>query len=561
MKCLMLFLCFSAIVYAKVDNDLTRIHLAIPNDNADKIPNARLNDVKVVLDSEFTDRPPHQDLIGFTTYDWQYNGPIYSHCRYDPAANGIHCYWMYSNFNSATDRNQQYNFYDFGTDAWNWSDGIHVYTARSGFGGMDYDPISGCAVTSTQQTISDLLHPVIARDQAPGAGLFEYTQGPAGYQWPAIAVTHNEVIHVIAMSDSLCYLRIGPWGTWSSSFKIYAPYPSYNIAASKTSNKVIILWVSTEDSIRQSAYYKLSVDGGITWDPSTQIPYPPSVGFVPSYSVGSLFATFDNQDNFHIVASVSDTGHTIPAEIWHWCPTNSQPWTLVCHYEAETLNASVGYNAIFADRPSIIQDPTDLSFYVVWERFDTLNYEPQTYLARADIWYARLTNNGQTCNWRQPITMPNTTSKRFPCIGGIKNDTMFIQYLIDSIAGFENMGQGRATKNPVVCHFYRYIPSIEEDISTEKVYNFELSLAIPNPFTSHTVFRYSLPAKSNVSLAIYDATGRLVKNVIIELKDLGVYSVSWNGKDNNGINVKPGIYFAQLKTAQKTITQKIVKTK
>jgi hypothetical protein len=530
----------------------------IPNDNYDKIPNKELKSSRIVPDSESTNRLSHQDVIGYTTYDWQYNGPVYTHCRYDPIANGIHCYWMYSNFNSATDRNQYYNFYDFALRAWNWSEGTNVYTARCGFGGMDYNPISGCAYTVTQQTVGGLQTPVVARDQAPGAGLFEYTQEPAGYQWPAIAVTHNEAVHILAIGDSLTYIRIQPWGTWSSTFKVYSPTASHNIAASKISNKVIILWVSTTEN-PQPAYYKLSTDGGLTWGPTTQIPYPPSVGFVPSFSIGSLFATFDNQDNFHIVCAVSDTGHTIPAEIWHWCPVNVQPWTLVYHYDAETLNASVGYNAIFADRPSIIQDPTSLSFYIAWERFDSLNYEPQTSLARADIYLAKLINNGQTVYMRYKVTTPNTTSKRFPCVGGIKNDTLFIQYLIDSIAGVELYSQGRATKNPEVCHFYRYIPGVEEDISTEKLYNFELLPAIPNPFTSHAVFRYSIPATSSVLLSIYDVTGRLVKTLVDERKSPGIYTAFWNSKNQDELDVKSGIYLYQLKTPERTTTQKIVK--
>jgi hypothetical protein len=567
-KYLSLFLCLSAIGYAIVNKDLTRIQFAIPNDkdNRTQTINHPAATLTIPTSNEDLRVPGRQGVIGYTTYDWQYNGPVYSHCRVDPI-NGIHCYWMYSNFNPATDRNQRYNFYDFSTRTWNWTEGVQSFPIRSGFGGMDIDPLTGCYVASTHQTIGGVLTPVVARDQAPGAGLEEYCQGPSGYQGPAIAVSNNQAIHIAMTGDSLLYSRIQPWCNWTPPVGIAAPgFSSYNIAASKTTNKVIIVWQASNDIGQKRAFYRLSTDGGVTWGPQVQIPFPPSQGLVPSFHTSSLFAMFDNQDNFHIVTSVSDTGHTIPAEIWHWCPINPQPWTLIHHYDAETLNAGVGYNAIFATRPSIIQDPTTLYFYVTWEVFDSLNYEPTTFLARADIWVAELRNNGQFVSFRARLTSPNTTSKRFPCIGGIINtpsavdyDTLVIMYLIDSIAGFENYSQGRATRNPVVVHFapQRWM-SIEEESKISKFYDLVLFAPSPNPFSSHTAIRYSLPTQSSVSLSIYDVTGRLIKVLVSDTKPIGEHSVTWNGQDNQGNRVKNGIYFCSLKTNGKTVTRKII---
>jgi hypothetical protein len=578
-KYLLLLLCLSAISYAIVNKDLTRIQFAIPNDkdNRTQTINRSATTPTTPTSNEDSRMPWREEVIGYTTYDWQYSGPVYSHCRVDPA-NGVHCYWMYSNFNPATDRNQRYNFYDFSTRTWNWTEGEQSFAIRSGFGGMDIDPLTGCYVASTHQTIGGVLTPVVAQDIAPGAGIEAYCQGPSGYRWPAVAVTQNQAIH-IAMIDttsqySLWYSRIQPWGTWSTPISILPSpmYPSHNIAASKISNKVIILWVEMlPDSAYHNAYYKLSNDGGITWEPTVQLTFPPAfsgiVGAAPSFNLASLFACFDNNDIFHIVASVNAVfydsfAEITPAEIWHYCPVNNPAWSFIFRYNPFGLPQYVGYNAIIADRPSIIQDPTTSYFYVTWEVFDSLNYEPLTTLARADIWVAELRNNGQFESFRDRLTSPNTTSKRFPCIGGIKDDTIFIQYMIDSIAGFENMTQGRATRNPVVVlRRYRNEYSIEEEFAKEKYYNFALLTATPNPFTSHTTIRYSLPAKSRVSLSIFDASGRLVKTLVDELKTSGVYTATWNGKYNNGIEVKSSIYFYSLKTAAKLISGKIIKTK
>jgi hypothetical protein len=485
---------------------------------------------------------------GWTTQDRQFNGPVYTRCRVVPTE-GIHICWVAEN-------GARYNFYDLMTHTLNWQqNGINPATSITGLGGMDYDPITRNAALCLI-AFSGNFTPFIARDQSPGAGLFEYCYGPSGYTGGPIGVTNNEAIHIIM--DGY-YARIQPWGTWTTPITIAISGYGHNIAASKISNKVAILWLASVISGRDSAYYRLSNDGGLSWQPPVQIPFPPSSGLVPSFHSSSLFATFDNQDNLHIVASVAETSRTIPAEIWHYCPTNPQPWNLIHHYDAETLNAPVGYNALFATRPSIVQDPTTGYFFVTWEQFDSLNYEPLTFLSRADIWFAALNSTNQSVARKWKITSPNTTSKRFPIVGGMFGDTLVVSYLIDSIAGFANYGQGPTTNNPVVCQLFEPLIIGLEENSTPLNTNFSLD-ASPNPFFSHTTIRYALPAQSNVSLEIFDVTGRLIKNLVNEFKSPGVYTATWNGKNNNGIEVKSGVYFYALKAADKTITNKIIKT-
>jgi hypothetical protein len=519
--------------------------------------------------------------VGYTSYDWQLGGPVSTWCRTDPIANGVHVCWLFSNFSPAIDRNRKYNFYNCTTHSLHSAEGEIVYTQRSGFGNMDYNPITGCAVVITHQNVSGGLRVNAARDQAPGACIFDYCIGPLSYSDPVISVSYNQAIHCAMMdyytNDSLWYARIQPWCSWSTPINICSPAPqpmfhSQNIAASKISNKVVIVWECSEDPWPERAYYRLSNDGGLTWQPPTQLPFPSAQGMIPSFTISSLFGMIDNQDNLHIVASVADTGHTIPAGIWHWCPINNPQWSCIYFYNPDTLAAPVGYNAIFATRPSIVQASNTGYLYVAWEQFDSLNYEPLSNLARADIWIAESPNNGLTWQNQQPITTPNTTSKRYPCAGGVDHDTLSVAYMIDSIAGFENYTQGRTTRNPIVLHRIKVpLPSGIEEQFTHDALRFTID-ASPNPFTSYTVIRYglayasptlrvTLPAQSKVSLELYDVTGRLIKSLTnIHHQTSNIFSVIWDGKDNNGIQVKSGVYFYTLKTADKIITNKIIKT-
>ncbi len=82
----------------------------------------------------------------------------------------------------------------------------------------------------------------------------------------------------------------------------------------------------------------------------------------------------------------------------------------------------------------------------------------------------------------------------------------------------------------------------------------------PNPFYKLTniSFGKELSAKGTV-LRIYDVSGRVIKN--LELPT--AYSplptlVSWDGTDHSGRQVIPGIYFIELTTCEKTMTEKVV---
>jgi hypothetical protein len=85
-----------------------------------------------------------------------------------------------------------------------------------------------------------------------------------------------------------------------------------------------------------------------------------------------------------------------------------------------------------------------------------------------------------------------------------------------------------------------------------------LSQSYPNPFKSQTIIRYVLPTNSNVSLAIYDISGRLVKSLINQPQESGIYSVNWNGKDGSGKNLAQGIYIYRLKTNNYADTKRMI---
>ena len=88
---------------------------------------------------------------------------------------------------------------------------------------------------------------------------------------------------------------------------------------------------------------------------------------------------------------------------------------------------------------------------------------------------------------------------------------------------------------------YSEVISVENTIPE----SFSLNQNFPNPFNPSTRIQFSIPQETQVELAIYDATGKLVENLVSEVKAAGYHEVIWNATNNAS-----GIYFAQIKAGK-----------
>jgi len=73
------------------------------------------------------------------------------------------------------------------------------------------------------------------------------------------------------------------------------------------------------------------------------------------------------------------------------------------------------------------------------------------------------------------------------------------------------------------------------------------SLAIlPNPTTGPTKIEFSLQRAGDVTLDVYDVTGKLVRRIHRGLLANGGHSFSWDWRDDTGRPAAPGVYFTRL---------------
>jgi phage shock protein E len=86
-----------------------------------------------------------------------------------------------------------------------------------------------------------------------------------------------------------------------------------------------------------------------------------------------------------------------------------------------------------------------------------------------------------------------------------------------------------------------------------------LSPAAPNPFASETEIRYTIGATSaDVRFGIYDARGRLVREMVAGSHARGEARLTWDGKDEEGLPLSSGVYFYRLSSDGLSMTRRVV---
>lgn len=86
-----------------------------------------------------------------------------------------------------------------------------------------------------------------------------------------------------------------------------------------------------------------------------------------------------------------------------------------------------------------------------------------------------------------------------------------------------------------------------------------LSMTIgPNPIQREAQIRFSLPEQSDISLNVYDVTGRKVSTLTSGLLPAGEHVFQWSRTDDRGSRVVTGIYFVRLVTPTGTLNRRVI---
>jgi hypothetical protein len=111
----------------------------------------------------------------------------------------------------------------------------------------------------------------------------------------------------------------------------------------------------------------------------------------------------------------------------------------------------------------------------------------------------------------------------------------------------------------------------DDSVSPDKLPEEGLNL-FPNPFVTSVnisldvheaprTFEQAQPSNESgiSSVRIYDVKGRLVRTILEEeFLHPGEYSMGWDGNDENGMKVSPGVYYCKLQIGDRSVTKRVI---
>ena len=100
---------------------------------------------------------------------------------------------------------------------------------------------------------------------------------------------------------------------------------------------------------------------------------------------------------------------------------------------------------------------------------------------------------------------------------------------------------------------------VEESNEPSLPTRFALFEARPNPVNGLTEIKFALPKDADVEIVLYDARGRVVRELAKGHYNAGYHSVAWDGRDASGNALPAGVYFYRMNVrGEYSKTQKLL---
>ena len=114
----------------------------------------------------------------------------------------------------------------------------------------------------------------------------------------------------------------------------------------------------------------------------------------------------------------------------------------------------------------------------------------------------------------------------------------------------------------VVFDAIRFTPvfstSLEKEISNVFPDQIIINSIYPNPFNSSTTIQYNSKKKGDVSIFIFDLSGKTLSQFFHENQPKGSHHFKWDGKTESGLNLPTGVYLFSVSLNGKSSTKKMI---
>jgi hypothetical protein len=306
---------------------------------------------------------------------------------------------------------------------------------------------------------------------------------------------------------------------------------------------------------------------------------------------------FDDDDNAHVAFTAhgwyyyDETGAVGPngyvySSIWHWGEEREEFNIMNLAFFAND-SVALGINNLMCDRPNLAMDTTTGNLYCSFRQFDQHAYSDQNF-PMGEFYMTVSTDNGNT--WAVPTNVSNTPGEPGQVTGNdpSERDITIAKYVTDGIihaqyqhdyAAGSNVAasgaEGPASLNDII---YMRVPVSDipttpvmaqypfrfdstgfptgsaADNRVETPREFALYQNYPNPFNPNTAIQFDLARAANVTLKVFDVTGREVRSLLAnESLNAGAHVANF---DATGL--ASGVYFYHLDANGVSATKKMV---
>jgi hypothetical protein len=179
--------------------------------------------------------------------------------------------------------------------------------------------------------------------------------------------------------------------------------------------------------------------------------------------------------------------------------------------------------------------------------FDGLDSIRMYYVTNFGGYYADRVNGV----WRNPVRLSDVINA-----GGMDRPSITFDNLTLYFSSWRTGGYGQRD-----IWYSTYSSGVEtEEKRLSHSPGFHLT-ALPNPFKTRSLINLSLEREEDVSLDIYSLDGRLVRSLLNGKRPPGVHQMIWDGHNDRGLSVGPGVYFLRLRARGGSLTNRLLKLK
>lgn len=504
------------------------------------------------------------DSITFTTYDYGTNGSVNRNIvNY---GNGVVSFarMMAQTMDAATpDRGSWYNFSTNGGRTWQFPWG-RVEATRHGWGNLDQlRDFGGIEVIVSHVSAISPLTVSVDADRGANSWLSSTNGGP-DHLWPRLGIGSGISFHIIhrvggnpgtrpgytrSTDGGLSFDRVG--------VDIFPPNASGRAdgyAASARGSKVAFVVASETTDV----VLMISTNNGDTWTATTVYDVthpPPTPQFQPD---GSCDVLIDGAGVVHVAWSnfLNDAGNlsmSIDAPIMYWNSASQTIRNIAYPYPDTGMGEGPpGRDGNYATQPDLAANATGSTIYCVFSQGipeRDANNNPYEHV------YAVASLNGGT-TWGTPVdlTPGSGFDAAFPTIPDWVEDTMYVSYLADALAG--NFIRTNHSQRQVAMMWLRVPVSLITSVGQtggQVPDAYSLGQNYPNPFNPSTTIHFSVPKEGFVTLKVYNIMGQEVTTLVNEVRQPGTHEVTLDAA-----GLSSGIYFYRLSAPGFDQTRKLV---